>query len=1295
MAKKKLPAWATWGVNDDTNNENQSTDNEANFLNGAKTFLANNDSKNNLNTLRQTNFQENLAKVNNAQKLGQPNIFTDLPKLYQFNDNPESKIESQYKAFTANNPINLPKMYGGTAPNIFTDNTTTNSAPKKVVATPTKESYFQSVLNGDKQLNLSTLLGSKAPTWQKAVLSPLAGIGTVGNYLNDELQNNDGTISGNKFTGRLLDTARSAATAGAVQPTKQIDTGNKVENFVADMLGSAGGFSVPNGGLSMGNSISPIGEGVEKGVTKLLPTFVSPVANKLAGYGVNALKGTTEFGTLNGVESGLNGDNTKTVLKNIGSGALQGALFNTGSKAIGDVAKLPSFLKDTKNNTIANIFEKKFPTNTNLKPQNVDSNVLNKGNVITPLNKLNSVSEPNTSTNLEVPTKLSMNIVSSDKNNKLNAKDIWNKFYTGAIDKNKSIADFSKAANDETYIKATNAANTPTIVNHIMDNALVDTKGKPIDISYKELVSSLPKDKTDFSNYLLQLHNIDRNGLVDKAATKLREFESQNQSLATMPLTKVQELAKQSGDNGVAAKEYLDLINNVETTKNKPIDANYTSQQSQKAVQEILKQHPEYKEQGQKVTGWINKFMSEWGNKTGLISDDLWKSLNDTYKNYIPTNRDFTDIEGLNPSTNGKGFTGQNVPLKKATGSSRDIVDPFESTMNTINRTVKSAKYNEVAQSMLDSLKKNPEGLKNWGEIIPEGTEINPNVNNIVTVLDKGKKVNVQINNKDLLKTLEGFQKTNNTPIQDTLKKATQPYKDLITTKNPFFTVRNVARDLPTAYINGSESNPLKFGKNYISAIKDLATNSDIAKQYNAIGGGGSNFDYTGNTAKDLKTLIKQPNIFQKVTQGIEKVNNLTESAPRLAEFKNTLAKGGSLDKALYNANDITTNFSRGGNVTKTIDSGVPYLNAGVQGIDKEIRQFKDNPLGTIAKGVGSITVPTLALNYINRNNPNYQALDNRTKDNYFLFPNPVDSGKTFIKIPKSRELGVLFGSLAERVVRATQGEKNSFKGFGNTALTNIAPSNPIENNIISPLAYNIPKNKDFANRTIVPQGMQDLSPKYQYDNKTSEIAKKIGDLTNLSPKQIDYVIKSYTGVIGQIVQPATTKTGNPLNTIATQFTADPRYSNQNMTDFYDNMQKAKTNAADKNFTGKIDPKTTTPEEYLSSDFTKASKQISDLSKKVTLAQGKGDTKSVNLFRDQMNTIAKETNKYMDNPQQYQSPSLLKSNIDALLKNKSDNDSKYYRNEAKAISKDSSLSTEDKNKKFTDIINFLHGGGSK
>jgi hypothetical protein len=200
--------------------------------------------------------------------------------------------------------------------------------------------------------------------------------------------------------------------------------------------------------------------------------------------------------------------------------------------------------------------------------------------------------------------------------------------------------------------------------------------------------------------------------------------------------------------------------------------------------------------------------------------------------------------------------------------------------------------------------------------------------------------------------------------------------------------------------------------------------------------------------------------------------------------------------------------------------------------------------------------------------------------------------------------------------------------------LTNVAPSNPIENNIFSPLAYNIPKNKDFANRTIVPQSMQDRSPQYQYDEKTSEIAKKIGEITKLSPKQVDYIIKSYTGVIGQLGLPASIKSNYSKNTLnnltqstTSQFISDSAYSNQQLTDFYDNLGKLKTAAADKNFLGNIPSKTITNEEKLSNQFQKASKEITKLSKQATLTN---DTNEQRVLRLKMIKLAMQANKSLD-----------------------------------------------------------------
>ncbi len=62
-----------------------------------------------------------------------------------------------------------------------------------------------------------------------------------------------------------------------------------------------------------------------------------------------------------------------------------------------------------------------------------------------------------------------------------------------------------------------------------------------------------------------------------------------------------------------------------------------------------------------------------------------------------------------------------------------------------------------------------------------------------------------------------------------------------------------------------------------------------------------------------------------------------------------------------------------------------------------------------------------------------------------------------------------------------------------------------------------------------------------------------------MSPKQIDYLIKSYTGIIGQIIQPATTKGQNPVkNVIGKAFTADSLYNNEIQNNFYESVDKAK-----------------------------------------------------------------------------------------------------------------------------------------
>jgi len=756
--------------------------------------------------------------------------------------------------------------------------------------------------------------------------------------------------------------------------------------------------------------------------------------------------------------------------------------------------------------------------------------------------------------------------------------NIFDKLYKETID---NVSPTKKISQD-TLIKATNSKKAAGTVNYILENKLVDQQGQELGKGLKEIITQIPESKQqNFWDYMMHKHSADR------------------------------------------------------FRHGKLVFGGYSDIMSVAKANELLNDNPEFSQLETDVRQFLDKFSDEWLQNSGLITPEARQTLKEMYPNYLPTNRVFNELEKLNDFSGGaKGFVDTGTGLKSAKGSARDIKNPIGTIMNLVNKTVRNARYNQVGQEMINALRENPQKLSEFAEIIPtkqsmiddintimqeEGAEGlalfldqqydsvfnkankgTSNTDNIVTVLENGVPIQVKINNKDLLETLNGMYKSQTGELENIAKKATGVFKSLITQKNPLFAIKNLARDIPTGYVYGSELNPIKYIVELGKAGIDLAKNTDVAKQFKSVGGEISGFFNSTNVEKAINNLTKKNNIFKKTGSAIEYFNNLTESASRLAEFKRVLNKTGDVQKALYASGEITTNFARGGNITKLVDSVVPYLNAGVQGLDKLIRSFIDKPLSTLIKG-GVITAPTIALYLLNRDNDDYKQLDNRTKDNYFLIP--ISDGK-FIKVPKSRELGVIFGSLFERIARQIDGDKNAYKGFGNTVATNFSPSNPIENNIFSPI-YNLRSNKDFANRNIVPINMLNdgRSPRYQYDEKTSEISKFIGDLLNISPKQMDYLIDAYTGVIGDFMLPIATKGGNAGSVVSKQFIADPAYSNQSINDFYDNLEKLKQLAADNNIKNNIPAKQKTEQEIQRGQFERVSKKITAIYKEISNIQ--------------------------------------------------------------------------------------------
>jgi hypothetical protein len=475
----------------------------------------------------------------------------------------------------------------------------------------------------------------------------------------------------------------------------------------------------------------------------------------------------------------------------------------------------------------------------------------------------------------------------------------------------------------------------------------------------------------------------------------------------------------------------------------------------------------------------------------------------------------------------------------------------------------------------------------------------------------------------------------------------TGPMKALTTQYNPLFALTNIMRDVQTYTINNTASNSAVALKNYVKAIKEIATKSELYEQYRAMGG--SQNGYYGenmyldayNKARPGNKKITPKGVLTAIPNAIEKVGNFTEMIPRVAEYMNTIDRLGNTNEgrlqASYNAADVTVNFNRSSTLSTFANAFVPYFNAGLQGMDKTLRQIKAHPGKTTARATASVFLPTLIFYLVNKDNPNWEDVKDGVRDSYYLIPNyagPVDENgyaETFIRIPKSREFGALFSSSFERFVRALNESEETdkslnetlptaFDGYLQTLANSFAPPDILGDNIFGSMRR-LGTNTAWHGGKIVPSNLEDVSPQYQQDINTSGVAKVITNATNgmgigpdwlRSPMKLDYVIDSYGGYAGDLLQGLTsgknigsTKGETIKNSlysgivqpVINRFTTDSAYSNYNLDRFYNRLDELGVAANDRDFAENLDEAYRTPEEEIYGDFSSASKDISSLTK--------------------------------------------------------------------------------------------------
>lgn len=879
-----------------------------------------------------------------------------------------------------------------------------------------------------------------------------------------------------------------------------------------------------------------------------------------------------------------------------------------------------------------------------------------------------------------------------------------------------------KAVNANDLAQINRAANST--VDTIAGTALVDRKGDKIGDSWVDVVGDLtPEQIEQLTLYRLHKHNVDRMSLWErtasqriKAAADKETLENHFSFLTNTSSAALEDMARNNESKEIreVAREYLNAVKDLDywqRIRNKPViakvnddgtrDVPYTADESANIVREMEEQNPQLREWAEKAEQFHDEFMQEWAVGSGLMSQEQYDRLKERYPHYVQTYR-VRDNWGGGADTTRRGTVNTGSPIKEAVGDLSEII-PFEDAeMMQVNTIVKNARRNELFRNIYDFAKANPAAAAPYVRVVGEDAEYQApediddltgrisdaamsDAGGIYTIraMVDGKPVTMQVNSAFYAGLQNLFRQDRGAAegaISKTIGKLATGFKRVTTGDNPGFFITNFPKDAQTAYFNTISKRKLAVTYLYDVArsAAHMAQNADDWKAFSALGGKSSTF-YDNNKGFEKSLEISKRNkkgvrkFFNTLHKGITWLNENAESIWRFNEYRAGIERYGDTPegraKAIQAAADVTTNFSRSAPVTKFFDSFVPYLNASIQGLDKTARQIKNHPFTTTRRALELCTIPTLVLWMINKDDEDYQDLNNRTKDNYFCVPavafdfiaKPLglETEGKFIKIPKSREYGVVFGAAFERAMRAwMQGEDiaTAFKGLGSQLMTNLAPSNPVTDNIFADI-YDLKTNRDFAGRAIVPERMQGLSPENQYDYSTSGAGRTLANIWNatvgqkfgkVSPIQVDYLIDSNLGFIGDAIIGATTQPKSPqqmieeirndpvgaffapfLNTLEQKFVADPMYQSGVTDAFYDELNAAEMAKNDKNLVEGLAADIVTPEEKYYSELLKASSEMSELRKQeralmadTSLTDDERE-EQVRAIRRQINDIAK------------------------------------------------------------------------
>ncbi|HHQ4517342.1 TPA: LPD38 domain-containing protein [Aeromonas veronii] len=503
---------------------------------------------------------------------------------------------------------------------------------------------------------------------------------------------------------------------------------------------------------------------------------------------------------------------------------------------------------------------------------------------------------------------------------------------------------------------------------------------------------------------------------------------------------------------------------------------------------------------------------------------------------YIPFFRETEDGDVIAPFKP-KGIANQNAGIKKLKGGEANTNDLLENIFTSTSKLIDASMKNMAAQKTVWNLADT--GLI---EVVAKPNMMDwralKNGKDLITVKLEGEDYMIRVEDPDLYRAMTFFDRQ---PFGTMINMASKA-KRLLTagvTASPEFMLRNFLRDSLSSWAISKDG-----FKPVIDSIKGVkktlamdGSTIDVMFSGASFLGGYVNGNDPGAMADTVRKSLRRKGMTPEQIARYEKsiIRNAAhakgvvadawekysrygealENANREAVYAAAIKAGKSHAQAAFESKDLM-DFSMLG-AARAIQGAslvLPFFNARLQGLGKLSRELRDNPR-EIAKRAGMITAMSLGLLAANWDDERYEELPDWDKDaNWHFFV-----GDQHFRIPKPFEIGVMFGTIPERMVRA-MGDKDTGAQFGKAVARAIGDTfalNPTPQ-IIKPLVEAAFNYDTFRGGPI--DSPQDLAVKAEarYNEQTSLLMRELGELSGFSPKQLEHLVIGYTGTIGGYV---------------------------------------------------------------------------------------------------------------------------------------------------------------------------------